>query len=487
MAGLSWRRADRWFTLFHRWAGVVLSSLFLIWFLSGAVMHFVGFPAWPGSGGVPHEQPIALDRVLVAPASAAQGLEADGLRLISVAGRPVYIISRENGGPVAVAADTGQVVPVFPPSIAGAAAEAFEGARAVRVTGPIMYDQWTVPNEFDPYRPLYRVRMADSAGTELQVSARTGEVVQSTTAAQREWNWCGAILHWIYFTPLRSSFWAWDKVVWWVSLVALVSAVVGIWLGLVRFMANRAARRRGISPFRGWMRWHHIVGLFAGAIVLGWILSGWLSMDHGRIFPLGEPTRHEVDELRGMTFDRLSQAVSVADLRDAGPAVQISLHAIGGRPFLEIQPPGEANARLLWVGGKLSETAAIGAEMLRAGLETVWPGRVGAEVRPDQYDALYRLAESMPDAAVGFRLLGAGATRVYVDGDSGGLLVVLGPGRRAYDWVYFALHTLNFPGLLDHPDLRTVVELMLLALGAAFSATGIILSVKRLKRSFSKA
>lgn len=484
MARLLWRRADRWFTVFHRWAGVVLSSLFLIWFLSGAVLHFVGFPAWPGSGGLPHQQPIELDRVLVAPAAAIGGLEADGLRLISVAGRPIYIASRADGRPVVVAADTGKAVSLFPPSVAGAAAEAFEGQRAVRVSGPIMYDQWIVPNEFDPYRPLYRVRMADSAGTELHVSARTGEIVQTTTAVQRDWNWCGAILHWIYFTPLRKSLWAWDKVVWWISLLAAVSAVVGIWLGLVRFMANRAARRRGISPFRGWMRWHHVVGLFAGVIVFGWILSGWLSMDHGRIFPLGEPTRHEVDELQGMTFERILQAVSVADLRSAGPAVEISLRAIGGRTFLDVQPPGNGKGHLLWLGSNLAETPGIGEATLRAGLETVWPGRVGAEVPPDQYDALYRLAESMPDAAVGFQLLGAGATRVYVDGDSGRLLVVLGPGRRAYDWVYYALHTLNFPGLLDHPDVRTLVELVLLALGAAFSATGVVLSVKRLKRSF---
>lgn len=483
MASSLWRRADRWFTLFHRWAGVVLSTLFVLWFLSGAVLHFVGFPN-VDAVRLAMKQPIALERVAVTPAAAVTGLDADGLRLISVAGQPIYVVSRRDGAPVAIAASTGQALRRIPAAMAREQAELLAGARASRITGPIEYDQWVVPNEFDPYRPFYRVRVSDSAGTELYVSARTGDVMQQTTASQREWNWCGAIVHWIYFTPLRKSFWAWDKLVWWVSLIALVSATIGIWLGFMRLAANKAARRRGLSPFRGWMRWHHVIGLFASVVVLGWILSGWLSMDHGRIFPTGTPTATETDELRGVSFHSLLQRVTLADLRAAGPAAEISVHAIDGRPFLEVQPQGGAEERVLWLGGGLHATPVINSSVIQEGLKIVWPGRLAGEVPLDQYDALYRLAESMPDSAIGFQLLGAGATRVYVDGDSGGLLVVLGPGRRAYDWVYFALHTLNFPGLLDHPELRTLVELMLLALGTAFSATGVVLSVKRLKRSF---
>lgn len=484
MARSLWRRVDRWFTLFHRWAGVVLSALFLIWFLSGAVLHFVGFPAVSQSEQLNHLPLIPLDRVDIAPSSAVHGFQADGLRLINVAGRPVYIVSRSSGNPVAVAADTGQILSPFSATTAAAVAESFDGRPVLGTTGPIMYDQWIVPNELDPFRPMYRVRMSDASGREIYVSARTGEVVQVTTATEREWNWGGAILHWIYFTPLRKDWWAWDKVVWWTSLVATVSVVVGIWLGFIRFMANRAARRRGISPYRGWLKWHHVVGLFVSVIVLAWIFSGWLTMDHGRIFPLATPTSGEVNTYRGMPFAQIANSVTVADLRASGPAVQIGMNAIAGHPFLDVRQVPAENDRIRWVGGGVSAAPGIGKSMLRAGLEAVWPDRLVGEVQRDQDDALYRLAESMPASAVGFQLRGSGATRVYVDDDSGRILAVLGPGRRAYDWVCFAVHTLDFPGLLDHPDLRTIVELMLLALGAAFSGTGVILSVKRLKRSF---
>ncbi len=485
MAGVVWRRLDRWLTWFHRWAGVLLSALVLMWFLSGAVLHFVGFPNLTSADRLAHEDPIPLDKVLVTPSATEGVADADGLRLISVAGRPVYIESGPGGMQVAVAADTGKVLPLFPARTASEVAARFSRAPVLAVSSPIEYDQWVVPQDYDPWRPIYRVLLGDASGTELYVSARTGEVVQATTARERAVNWCGAIVHWIYFTPLRRNESRWDITVWWISLAALISALVGFWLGMVRLAANKAARRPGLSPFRRWMRWHHVLGIFASVIVFTWLLSGWLSMDEGRIFPEPYPTQQERNRLRGIGFADLIRTVTLSNLHGVGSAVQVSFDAVDGHSFMAIQPPAGAKPHIVWLGaapdassGDLSDAA------LRAGLTAIWPGRVGGPLANDSLDDFYRHAEALPDSAVGFRLLGPASTRVYVDRYSGQLLAVVGPGRRAYDWVYYALHTLKFPGLLDHPEIRTLVELLLLALGVAFSTTGVILSVKRVKRSF---
>ncbi len=37
-------RAKRWLYLIHRWAGVVLCLFFAMWFVSGVVMMYVGYP-----------------------------------------------------------------------------------------------------------------------------------------------------------------------------------------------------------------------------------------------------------------------------------------------------------------------------------------------------------------------------------------------------------------------------------------------------------
>ena len=57
--------------------------------------------------------------------------------------------------------------------------------------------------------------------------------------------------------------------------------------------------------------------------------------------------------------------------------------------------------------------------------------------------------------------------------------------RRAYAWVYYALHTLNFPGLLGHDTARANLALILLMIGLTFSGTGAVLGYRRLRRSFS--
>jgi len=81
------------------------------------------------------------------------------------------------------------------------------------------------------------------------------------------------------------------------------------------------------------MRWHHVIGLLASIVVLVWMLSGWLSMDHGRLFSLPGASATESARMRGMSFAAIAEATPLELLRSAGPASVIELHAISGRPL----------------------------------------------------------------------------------------------------------------------------------------------------------
>jgi len=477
-----WPTLNRYLVWFHRWGGVVLCLLFAVWFASGAVLHFVGFPALSDDERVARSEPIDLSRLRIDPSTAlAHRPGADQLRLISVLGRPVYLVSALGAAPIAVAGDSGALLAPLTAAAAERVAAQFDRARAAAVAGPFDYDQWIVHQHFDPYRPFFRVRLDDPGKTDLYVSARLGEVWQKTTASERMWNWLGAVIHWIYFTPLRKSWSAWNQVVWWVSLVALLSSIAGVWLGTVRLVANRSAGRRGLSPFRGWMRWHHVIGLFASVVVLAWIFSGWLSMDHGRLFSKGIATTAQVQRVRGTSFDSTVGAASLTAVQAAGPASEISFHAIAGRAFLESQGGG-VPARITWLtGGRRAVDARIPDLLLLAGVRQAWPTAEPIGAADDEDDALYRLAESLPLQATAFWVPGKASTRVYLDRDSGEILVVMDPSRRAYAWIYYALHTLNFPALIDRPLARTVLVLLLLAGGLGFVVTGVVLAVRRVK------
>jgi hypothetical protein len=479
-----WPRANRWLTWFHRWAGVVLCLLFAIWFASGAVLHFVAFPALANHDRHAASAEINLDQVLVAPSQAIAVVpNPDDFRLVSRSGRPAYLAQGSKGLWTAISGQTGEIVPDLSPADARATAENFGRAVAVSVAGPFAYDQWVVHQHFDPFRPFYRVRLDDAQRTDLYISARTGEVLQRTRFTERAWNWAGAVIHWIYFTPLRQSWSAWNQVVWWISLAALLSSAAGTWLGTVRMIANRKAGRRGFSPFRGWMRWHHIIGLFASLIVITWMLSGWLSMDHGRVFSMSHASDIQMSRLSGTSIADAVKSTAKESLAKVGAATEITFNAINGKPFLTAYAPHSGDASVTFLDAASATLPSVPETMLLAGVRNVWSdARAAAYSSP--YDGLYRLAESAGGDTAGFIGGDGSSLRAYVDKYSGRFVAVMDLRRRSYAWVYYGLHTLEFPGLIEHPMIRTTLVLALLTLGFASSTTGIVLSVKRLQREF---
>jgi hypothetical protein len=463
---------------------VVLCLFFAMWFASGAVLHFVGFPSLPNREQRAASEPIELSRIHISPRDALVRVpHASELRLVSVAGRPVYAAKPAGGAWQSVAADTGELLPSVSAAVAREVAEKFGRTASAEASGPLEYDQWIVHQRFDTYRPFFRVRLIDADRTELYVSSRTGEVLQRTRFGERAWNWAGAVVHWIYFTPLRKSWPVWNQTVWWLSLVALLSSGVGTWLGLQRMVNNRAAGRRGLSPFRGWMRWHHVIGLFASVTVVAWILSGWLSMDHGRLFSHGEASATEVDQLRGMSVEAIADSAPLDVLAQLPPSTLIGFNALAGRAFLTTYGPLAQAPRVILADQSSSSALSLLPDaLLQAAVTNVWPGAVRLQ-QSNSFDELYRRAESVGDDAAAFAF--GTELRIYVDRFSGRFLAVMDSSRRDYAWIYYALHTLQFPGLIDHPEVRTITVLILLVVGFVFSVTGVVLSWVRLRREFA--
>lgn len=463
---------NRGLTWFHRWAGVVLCLLFLMWLASGAVLHFIGFPSLPDGERFTRSAVIDTTAIGVAPAQALASVPgAEGIALVAIGDEPVYLVSSPTAAVTRISARDGSQLPVVDAAAAGRIAVRFAGASGMsRIGAPLEYDQWVVHQHFDPYRPFYRVNLTDAAGTSLYVSAQTGQVLQRTDARNRAWNWAGAIVHWIYFTPLRQNWSAWNQVVWWLSLAALLSALAGTWLGISRWLAQRRAKRPGLSPFRGWMRWHHIIGLFASVLVLAYIYSGWLSMDHGRLFSRGFITVEQRAAYAGATLDQALRGIDVDRLRALPRTTEVDFNVIAGQPFLAVR------------GGVAAAAASIAPSSLQQAVAAAWPGAMPAPDDGSPRDAMFRLAEGAPNSARAFVTSGADPVRIYADAANGDLLVAMNASRRAYAWTYYALHTFNFPVMLAHPRLCDAMVLLWMAIGVGFSLTGVVLAVRVLRR-----
>src|SRR6185503_6859873 len=98
----------------HRWVGIVLCLVFLLWFPSGIGMMYWTFPGVSPEDRLEHSPKLDPAKIALSPIEAAEklGMQATPtqIRLNSFDGRPVYRIGggRGGGGGRIIYADTGE-------------------------------------------------------------------------------------------------------------------------------------------------------------------------------------------------------------------------------------------------------------------------------------------------------------------------------------------------------------------------------------------
>jgi uncharacterized iron-regulated membrane protein len=469
--------------LLHRWLGVAFCLFFAMWFATGIVMHFVPFPALTEAERFGGLAPIDARAVRHGPAEAVAASkikDVERVRLLQRSDGPVYLVTGPSGTRVLSAADLSSAA-VTSEQLALAIAVDHARRRGLDASQATLaaladYDQWTVPNGLDPHRPLFRIALHDGPGTELYVSSTTGEVVRDTTRAERWWNYAGSVPHWIYPTALRSHWAAWDRTVWWLSLIAAIAATTGAVLGIVRL---RIARRRLASPYRGWHAWHHWLGLGSSIFVLTWIVSGWLSMDHGRLFSLDKLSEMEAKAVTGTpawdtlapdALQQLSAQAREVEWFTFRGQIQRRERILLGIQHLFVAGADENADRAFLAADDVS---AIGP-MLASGCRAAVTIAAGDS---------YSIESTVPGAPV-YRLV-CGDVWYHIDAASGVALEKLDASRRAYRWFYSALHTLDIPALLAAPAMRTILIVAFCAVGLAFSLSGVVIGWRRLRMTLS--
>jgi PepSY-associated TM region len=470
--------------LLHRWLGVGFCLLFAMWFASGIVMHFVSFPSLTETERFAGQLPIDGLSVRHGPEEAVDASrikDAQRVRLMQRPDGPFYIVTGASKPAAVHAADLSDAS-VTSGRVALEIAKAHARQRGIDATGAVVagladYDQWSVPNGYDDHRPLYRVALNDPVGTELYISSNTGEVVLGTTRYERAWNYAGSVVHWIYPTALRSNWAAWDKVVWTLSLVALFAAVTGVVLGIIRLRVTGGAIG---SPFRGWHAWHHILGLFTATFVVTWIFSGWLSMDHGLLF-----SRGRLSDSEAATIARTPDWGRVAGSARSVPssAKEVEWFAFGER-FYRRERTGFDSQSLSAIDSKPGNPPP-GRPSLTAEEVEPFVRRLAQNCAAPFFVSAqdsYPVAGSTPGAPV-YRSV-CGDVWFQVDGGTGRVMERLDASRRAYRWAYTALHTLDFPILSAHPGVRSMLIVVLCAIGFVFSVTGAVIGWRRLRFYF---
>jgi len=469
--------------LVHRWLGIFVCLLVAMWFASGIVMHFVPFPALSEAERMDGLAPIDQSQVLHGPNDAVQAGDVRNVtrvRLVQRPDGPIYLLSVPPAV-MALRADNlaGALLPGADLALAIAQDHANRrglDARQAIVSAVVPIDQWTVSGSLNPDRPLFRVSLNDRPGTEIYVSSVTGLVVRATTRRERSWNYAGSVLHWIYPTALRSRPALWTAVVWLLSVVTLITSLAGAVLGL---LSVKTSRGRIASPYRGWQKWHHLLGLACAPFVLTWIFSGWLSMDSGQLFSSGTLT---VEEARNIPVAPAWDNLPKEEWRSGvGAAKEIEWFAFNGR-FYRRERTGLDTQRLFQMGSTaVTEREYLEASEAAALVEHLKPAcNVPHIVAADDN---YPVSSAVPRAPV-YRFV-CGDIWYQIDGASGAILERLDPSRPAYRGLGGGLHSMDFPVLVAHPSVRSALIVVLCILGFIFSTTAVVIGWRRLGQQLS--
>jgi hypothetical protein len=498
----------------HRYVGLVFCLVFLIWFASGIVMVYKRMPEFSAAERLQRLPPLDAAAVKLTPVQAfdAAGLQGmpERVLLTSLRSRPVYRFLFESGS-LSVFADDGSYVDGVEPDGAVAIAAAMfpeSSGKARYLDSKTEPDQWTITNRFSSTGTLHRVSLGDAPGTEVYVAEATGEITMKTDRSSRFWGYAGPVMHWFYFTPLRvARAPLWNDLVVYGSAIGSVFCILGIVIGLYRFsLSRRFMRGTSMTPYVGWLRWHHYAGLLFGVITFTWTFSGLLTMTPWNLFPGAGPTREQVQAIRGDGLDlarfTLAPSGAIGELQNRFQPKELELLQFMGTPFYAAYERPDVSARphqdaARYASGdqrslRVFVSADSGAPGVREGftrdeLLTAARAAMGGHEPVDvawltEFDAYYydrTGGRHLPALRVKFD--DPEQTWLYLDSTEGSIALAEVSRSRAERWLYQGLHSLDFPGLYQTPWVWYPLILGLSLGGTALSVTSLVIAWRFLR------
>ena len=498
----------------HRYVGLVFCLIFVIWFASGIVMVYKRMPEYSAEerlARLPALNPAAI-RLTPAEALEAAILSEPPARvtLTSVQSRPAYRFV-VGGIPVTVLADDGSFFEgVDRNGALAVAAAAFPDSRgtAQYLAGLEAPDQWTINYRFGTNGVLHKIALGDEAGTHLYIAEATGEVVQKTDRSSRFWGYLGPVMHWFYFTPLRAGQAPlWNNLIVWGSVVGCALCILGLVIGVYRFSAARRFKRgTSMSPYVGWLQWHHYAGLLFGVITFTWTFSGLLTMTPFGWFDQGGPTQEQVTAIRGdgvnvAAFDVLPGA-AILEYQKRFQPKEVEFLQFMGEPFYAAYERGDlSNAahrdtvRYAAPGATLSRVLVTARgdaarvkdgftrDELLAAARAAMPGMEPHEIAwlTDVDNYYYQRTGGLRLPALRAKFNDADETWLYLYAGDGSLVQSESRSSRYERWAYQSLHSLDFPWLYQTPWLWYPLIIALSLGGLALSLTSVVVAWRYLR------
>ena len=262
----------------HRWLGVGLCLLFLIWFPSGIGIMYWDYPGVSPADRLEHARARCLQGPPFSSGGLCQGWRKGpaSIRLNSFDGRPVYRF-----GPAGIVyADTGDVQTEVSPELMLRVAAAWTGQPADAARIEPSRKSISGPSEACSASARSRSIRGQTGSRCTSSRHRGGRAVHHDRLEARRLRGRDSAL--VLLHAAAQARLEWSRIVIWTSGIGTFAALLGVVIGLWMYSPSKRYRNAGVAtsiPYRGQKRWHTLFGLIFGLGAVTWAFSGMLSMD----------------------------------------------------------------------------------------------------------------------------------------------------------------------------------------------------------------
>jgi uncharacterized iron-regulated membrane protein len=222
-----------------------------------------------------------------------------------------------------------------------------------------------------------------------------------------------------------------------------------------------------MTPYRGWMKWHHVGGLVGGLFLTTWIASGWLSVNPFKWFARTQLTDIQLRAYAGwskdMTYGVTPQALAAVS---SGGATEMSFVSVARRPLIVAR----TRTGVTLADPGTGSPVGLDDDGLIQAARGVYPADPIIEAHRLTEETLYWYSDPS-------------ATWLYLDPATGAIAGLSDRSSRTYRWLFNFVHDYDLPVLLRNQPARDIVVWLLSFAGLIISVSGVVIGWRTLARA----
>lgn len=486
------RRFSNGIITLHRITGTIVSLFFAMWFLTGLVLIYHGYPGVEDADLNRHREnlPDSLPALQAMLDRLPGDVMPTQVSLRQFQGQTLFSLGNRDTSFTFCPDPSEPVRPVDWQTVESVARR-WVNAEPVRVDTLYKRAQWILYSSYDSKLPIYRLSYDDPARHEIFISQRDAEVQQFTDLRSRRWAYFGAIPHKFYIPAIRGDADKWKVWITVGGIFCIIAALTGLYTGIYRLVQRHRRQKGWGTPYRKRVyRWHHVAGLVFGLFMLAWGISGAMSMQ--RIPTWLVPMQGDYFFSSSKMWDKrrdLPLAEWKLDyrlLKQAWPELkEVEWMHFGAVPAYRIVE-GE-NERYVDARGPVPVELTIPETEVAAGVRRINGDDAVFRIEEmDHYDDYYLSRWNTLTLPVYKVTVDDADGQVYYVNPKTGHVRYLTRNKMVKKWVFSGIHYLNIRWLIERPVLWTIA-IWTLCLGGAFvSLTGVVLGIRFIRRQFRR-